>query len=703
MKFKVILVLIFSFSAIAIAQTKIYGSVKDKKGNPLFGANVYLKDSYDGISSNEDGKFSFITDETGDGIIIISYIGYKSQEVKVTLTNEPIELNIILEEEASMLGTVVISAGSFEASDEKKGVVLKPLDIVTTAGATADIYGALTTLPGTQKVGETEGLFVRGGSAAEAKTIIDEMVVQNPYFSSVPDIPQRGRFSPFLFSGTVFSTGGYSAKYGQALSSTLILKTSDVAQRTFSSVSVMAVGLGAVHTQKFENSSLSVSSTYTNLRPYLKVQPTRADWKNPPEGIEGSVIYRHKISKSGTWKFYSTYSKSDLSLYTENLDNLSQKDLFDLSSGKFYLNTSYNDVLNDDWTMFTGTSYSYDKDKIFYNTGTINTNEYLLQGKTEFSRRILSNSFLTFGAEAHKGSYNAKLSFGENNVKDFYYASYAEADVFFTNDVAARLGVRYEHSDVIKKNNFAPRVSLAWKVADKSQINFAYGNFYQTPERRYLFEQKDFDFEKAIHYILNYQFINDSITFRIEGYYKDYDNLVKNNSGGTSPRYSNNGDGYAKGIEIFWRDKQTFKYVDYWVSYSFLDTKRDYRDFPVLATPTFAAAHTLSIVYKHWVPSIMTYLGFTYSFATGRTYRNPNNPVFLGDKTDGYSNLSFNASYLTTMFGGFTIVYFSLDNLLGTENIFGYRYSSDGSIRREIVAPTLRSAFIGMFLSFDYQ
>ncbi len=68
---------------------------------------------------------------------------------------------------------VTISAGSFEASDEKKNTVLKPLDIVTTAGANADIVSALKTLPGAQQVGEKEGLFVRGGTGYETQTFID--------------------------------------------------------------------------------------------------------------------------------------------------------------------------------------------------------------------------------------------------------------------------------------------------------------------------------------------------------------------------------------------------------------------------------------------------------------------------------------------------------------------------------------------------
>ena len=52
-----------------------------------------------------------------------------------------------------------------------------------------------------------EGIYVRGGDASEAKQIVDGMLIQNPYFSDVPDIPQRGRFEPFDFRGTAFSQG----------------------------------------------------------------------------------------------------------------------------------------------------------------------------------------------------------------------------------------------------------------------------------------------------------------------------------------------------------------------------------------------------------------------------------------------------------------------------------------------------------------
>ncbi|HSP88023.1 MAG TPA: carboxypeptidase-like regulatory domain-containing protein, partial [Ignavibacteriaceae bacterium] len=279
---RLLLLFLFCLTNISISQTTLSGKVTSQNGEPLFSANVFLKDTYDGDSTDDKGNYSFTTLETGDQTLIVSYIGFKTQEKIISLSGGNIVSDFILEEEASELDQVVISAGSFEASDEKKSVILRPLDIVTTAGAEADVYGVLQTLPGTQTIGETEGLFVRGGSSAESKTMIDGMIVQNPYYSSVPDIPARGRFSPFIFKGTIFSTGGYSAQYGQALSSALILKSQDLAPATQSAINIMAVGLGGAHTQRWENTSLSVEAGYYNLKPYFEIQKQRTDWVEPP-------------------------------------------------------------------------------------------------------------------------------------------------------------------------------------------------------------------------------------------------------------------------------------------------------------------------------------------------------------------------------------------------------------------------------------
>jgi hypothetical protein len=696
------------FSSITAGQTKISGLVTDHDKKSLPGANVYLKDTYDGISSNTDGTFSFTTNETGEGTLIVSFVSYKTHSQPVKLDGKDKYFEIVLEEETSELDAVVISAGSFEASDEKKSVILRPLDIVTT-GADADIYSALSTLPGTQQVGESEGLFVRGGSASETKTVVDEMVVQNPFFSSVPDIPSRGRFSPMLFKGTFFSTGGYSAQYGQALSSVLVLNTQDLAPRTQTSINLMAVGFGGSHVQRWENTSLAMEAGYYNLDPYFAIQKQRTDWKKAPESFEGSANFRQKIFKNGMLKAFTSYSTGGLSLNIPNLDNISQKDFYHQKSRNFFINTNYRDILWDDWTLFAGYSYSIDKVNNDINSDRAKQDDIFQTGKMTITKSLFSNSFLKFGGEVQ--NLHAASSFNEYSGKlyETYLAGYIESEIFITNDIAARIGLRSEYSRAIDKSNLAPRVSFAYRLGKYDQLNFAYGQFYQTPGQDFLIQSKEFGFEKATHYIINYQHTGSNRTFRIEAYYKKYVNLAK----GTVYTYpyfnlpevtfNNDGSGYAKGIDIFWRDDETFQYVDYWISYSYLDTKRNYRNYPALAAPPFSTPHTLSIVAKRWFQDITSYIGLTYTFATGRPYFNPNNPDFLGDRAKNYNNLSFNISHIMNVFNNFTVLFFSIDNILGINNVYGYNYSSDGRIKAPILPPALRTAFLGMFISLGEE
>lgn len=698
---KTAFIISFSFlSAWCFAQVKISGKVLDNNKKPVPYANVFIKDSYDGGSTAEDGSFSFTTDVTGEATLGVSAVGFETYEQAISLGSSDLVVNPVIKEKVSELNTVVITAGSFEASDAKKAVIMRPLDIVTTAGASGDIYGALQTLPGTTPVGEEEGLFVRGGSAAETKTIIDEMVVQNPFFSSVPDVPQRGRFSPFLFKGTIFSTGGYSAVYGQALSSALILNTTDLPGGSSTGIGLMPVGANVSHTERRGSTAVSLSGGYTNLKPYFMLQKQLTEWDEEPNGINGSLIVQQKTSETGIFKLYTTYSQSDLSMYFRTLDSPQNKSRFELENKNTYVNSSFKERIGEKWTLFTGLSYTKDVDDILNDTIDISSDEELGQAKVILSRGLSGSSMLKFGAEVHDQDADGTFNRYKGTINELYSAGFIETDFFLSHKLAFRTGVRYEYSQFLEQSNVAPRTSIAYKTGANSQVSFAYGSFYQTPENRFLFQDRNLDFERADHYILNYQRMNDDRTFRVEAYQKDYRQLVKYNFH-SADWLNNSGTGYARGFDIFWRDKKTMKNTDYWVSYSFLDTKRLYREFPVSASPTFTSNHSFSLVYKYWISKIRTSIGATYTYASGRPYFNPNRPTeeFLSDRTPDYHNLSLNGSRLTSLWGHFTVIFFSVNNALGRENVFNYRYSSDGKQRMTVGPPNLRNFFIGCFIS----
>src|SRR6186713_2335393 len=89
-------VLIIAFCTTAFAQIKISGVVTDEKGETIPGANVSLKDTYDGTSSAADGSFSFSTGETGIQILEVTFISYKTTQHTIELKGEAIKVTIVL-------------------------------------------------------------------------------------------------------------------------------------------------------------------------------------------------------------------------------------------------------------------------------------------------------------------------------------------------------------------------------------------------------------------------------------------------------------------------------------------------------------------------------------------------------------------------------------------------------------------------------
>jgi vitamin B12 transporter len=688
----------------------VEGYTCSNRGDTLIGANVWLQGTYDGATSGPNGYFSFQTSETGAQTLLITYLGCDTFRQVLNLSGGTLTLQPRLKENSSALQEVVISAGSFEAaSDRRRAVVLNSIDIALTASATADIAGAIATLPGTTRNGESGQILVRGGAAYETRTFIDGLYVQNPYNSSVPNVPARNRFSPFLFKGTQFSTGGYSAEYGQALSSALILNTEDLAPQTSTGLSLMSVGPGLAHTQRWERSSLAVSGGYANMSPYFALVKQNIDWIAAPQSGGGEVIFRRQTPAAGIFKVYSSLNRSWMEMRYPDPFDPERTNPLRLQGDNTYTNVSYRGTLKETWALFAGGAYTWNRDQIA--AGFVNDKKQQSgQARFTLARPLGEYLKVKFGAEYLQGRYDElyRDTAGSPEYRTLrnerYSAGFAETDVYFSKKIVARLGLRGEHSALLGRANLAPRVSAAYVLGKDEQIAFAAGQFYQTPEYDLLRYNTDLRFERATHYMLNYQRIREGFTFRVEGYYKVYDRLAKS----TPTDSRSTGQGYARGVDVFFRDRKTIKNGDYWVSYSFLDTKRDYRDFPEQAVPTFAAAHNASLVYKHWFPKYNTAFGATYAFQSPRPYHDPNRPGFNQGRTPAYHDLSVNASYLTNLWGNFTILYVSATNILGLKQIYGYQYGTepgpDGLLpARAITPPAKRFLFVGLFINFGQR
>ena len=734
-------IFLFFATLAAGAQVTIKGKITDAKGKPVAGVSIALEDSYDGSTTDSNGSYSFVTTEKGEKYLSATMSGYTSFKSKINIAQEDIIENGVIKELVTELNAVTITAGAFEASDKKKGTVLSSLDIVTTAGSQGDITGALKTLPGTQQVGEAEGLFVRGGSATESKIFIDGTLVNNFFYSSLPGLATRGRFNPFLFKGTVFSTGGYSALYGQALSAALILESADLPEKTEGnlSLSVIGVGGGIQKLAKNKKAAWGLSYNYTNLGLAFAVIKQKVDFFKTPLYHQGDANFRIKTKNGGLIKYYGYASWNRTALRNPDIDSTSLKDAFTIENLNTFQNINWKENIGNGWKVNTALSYSTNKDDIinelqngdnvkqqfFYPAGYAGKNFSLInkatyaQARLVFDKRLKGINVIRFGSDYFYSKEKATYTLFNGSrfddiVTDNLNAIFTETDLYITKDLALKAGSRLEHSTIMNRWNIAPRASLAYKFKDKSQMSFAYGIFYQNPERKYLPAiSSNLNYSAATHYILQYQRNVKERIFRTEIFYKQYNDLFKTalNSNGREVASNNNGTGYAKGIEVYWRDKKSIKDLDYWISYSYLDTKRNYLNYPGSITPSFAATHTASFVTKKFVTKWKTGFNMSYNFATGRPYYNLNydysqNKYIIKEegKTINYNSLSFSLNYLPklgkTDAKVFSVWVLSLTNVLGQQQIYNYNFSSLNNNKVAVIPPAKRFLYIGCFLSF---
>ena len=108
---------------------------------------------------------------------------------------------------------------------------MTPIDVLHNSWSKWSNFIGARNLTWSSKVGESEGLFVRGGTGTETKFFMDGNLVNNYFGNSVPGIKAMDRLNTSLFKGNVFSSGGYSAVYGQALSGVLALESIDLPER----------------------------------------------------------------------------------------------------------------------------------------------------------------------------------------------------------------------------------------------------------------------------------------------------------------------------------------------------------------------------------------------------------------------------------------------------------------------------------------
>lgn len=127
------------FSVVSLAQVR--GKVTDEKGNPLPFVNIFEENTYNGTTTNEQGRFEINIKTPGNHTLLFQYLGYKTAKQVVILDKTPVEIEVVLVEENIILNEVVINPKDNPANEIIRNAIKNKKDnSAKTARYTADFY-----------------------------------------------------------------------------------------------------------------------------------------------------------------------------------------------------------------------------------------------------------------------------------------------------------------------------------------------------------------------------------------------------------------------------------------------------------------------------------------------------------------------------------------------------------------------------------
>ncbi|MBK8808184.1 MAG: hypothetical protein IPO21_16780 [Bacteroidales bacterium] len=443
-----------------------------------------------------------------------------------------------------------------------------------------------------------------------------------------------------IFKGTMFSTGGFSAQYGQALSSILELETLGLAEKNQASLSVMSVGVGASLSLKTDRFSITSEGTYTNMSPYYSLSGSDVAWTEMPSTLSNLTTARIKTGKHGMLKTMIQISKNGSGMLYPNLDT-SNNDSLSLENANIYVNNSYQTSAGQNTIVGISTGFMYDVDELQIGSIALQTNITAFSARL-WAKSVVNKTNIRYGIETTQKAYTQNYENTQDTLKATMqfsqpiYATYLEFENTLAKRIMVRHGYRYEYSKINNENTISPRISVAYKINALSQLSFAWGIFRQLQADDYMKFNNSLPSSQALQYIVNYQIKKNDRLLRTEVYYKSYAKLIQYTQlNNPNPNlYSSTGSGDAYGIDVFYKDAKTIKNADFWISYSYIKTQRKYKDYTKFVQPDYVSPHSVNVVYKHFVPKLKTQFGLSYTYASGKMYNNPNQNEYMSSKLE---------------------------------------------------------------------
>lgn len=588
---------------------EIDGKVIDKfSQQPVEGAVVEIQSLEIKTGTDIDGKFNIIKIPVGTYSVKVSSLGYIPLIIDNIIVDVNRPVNILAEIELNETAEIIVEAERFlKPADISNSIKnLQYEEIRRSPGGFEDIGRVIQTLPGVSFVNDGRNdLIVRGGSPSENLFLVDNSTVPNiNHFGSQGSTGGPLSIINLNFVREVnFLTGGFSARYGDKLSSVLEVKLREGnRKKLMTDINLSATGFGATVESPLDKKQKS-SFLLSTRRSYLDLIFNAAGFGFVPEysDFQLKVTYdinsRNFLTINGIGNIDKVKFNNDTKENIQNNENILQ-------------NNQWGYVNSIEWkSLLTSKSYAllnltrnytdfdiYGRDSLFREKFSNKSKEGETTLKAEYFSQYF-NSGLHVNAGAGFRLINFKYdifnrqdtlliidpSTGNNiiipgvqfNTDKYTYKGfgYLQMSFHFIKSLIINAGIRYDFFDFINKKHYiAPRFSASYSFSRKFSLNFSYGIFYQSPSYVWLVANPLNTYLnniKAEHYVAGIEFLPATdIKITLEGYRKNYSDypvssirpyFILANSGGDFQRNQDfgleplisAGKGYANGIELF--------------------------------------------------------------------------------------------------------------------------------------------------------
>lgn len=221
-----IFIIVFLALPLCYAQElKVSGFIRDAESREALPyANISVEDGTRGTTTNSNGEYELALPK-GNYQLLVSYIGYKTETVLVELTDSNIQLNINLTSIGVILQEVAVYATRENDNATVSSISLQSKEMQKISNVFPDVFRSIQSLPGIAVNNEFSAKFnVRGGNYDENLVLVNGSQVYEPFHIKEADNASVGIFNMDLMKKVNLITGGFSAQYGDRLSSVLDIK-----------------------------------------------------------------------------------------------------------------------------------------------------------------------------------------------------------------------------------------------------------------------------------------------------------------------------------------------------------------------------------------------------------------------------------------------------------------------------------------------